>query len=469
MLATMMTGACADQAPAPEQPAFRFPDQPNIILLVIDTLRRDHLSLYDYPRPTTPFLDRLASEGIAVENAWAQVPHTFLSTASLLCSQHFPLTSAGDRSLPNPALDAAGQRRKTAILLDDNLTLAEVFQASGYETVGIFTNPYLHPTSGFWQGFERPTYVLPQRKGLYGNVESVYSSFVDWLEERDSEDQASLRPFFAYVHLMDPHDPYWPPDEQRTRFGVQTRRGIKMSPQLSAEELADSQRLYDGEIHFVDQTLESLVKELRDRGLWQETILVVTADHGEEFMDHGGVKHGRTLYHELLRVPMLFAGAGLADHPAAGQRLGGVVRNLDLGPTLLELAGLTVPESFEGTSLAGILSDLSLGDSPVELAYARAPVSARIPELRSLTDGRWHLIVDVESGDRELYDLASDPAETKSIVTEHPELVDRLSKQIFELEQKLRSAKELARSIPVDQEVDPGTLEQLRALGYITE
>jgi arylsulfatase A-like enzyme len=268
---------------------------------------------------------------------------------------------------------------------------------------------------------------------------------------------------------MDPHDPYWPPQEQRENFGVQTAKRIRLHPQLSEQELDDTKRLYDGEIFFVDQVLERMVQKLKERDLWRDTIFVMTSDHGEEFLDHGGVRHGRTLYHELLRVPMLFAGAGLEDHPAVGRRLKGVVRNLDLGPTLLDLAGLSVPESFEGASLAGILKEQSLGVSPVGFAYARAPVSAKIPEFRSLTDGRWHLIIDINSGEKELYDLSKDPEEKLNLAGELPEVVDRLTPRILELEPELRAAKELGRSIPVRHEVAPHTLEQLRALGYITD
>ena len=450
---------------------FQFPERPSFVVVLVDTLRRDHLGVYGYPKPTTPFLDRLVREGIVVENAWAQAPQTFMSTATLMTSRRFPLTTRNDQFKRIPGLNEEGQKRHARVQFvhSANVTLAEVLRDAGYDTFGAFTNPHHHPTSGFWQGFDDAIYLAPQAQGArrlpYGRGVDVYGKFFEWLDARQADGQEK-RPFFAYLHLMEVHAPYRPPRKLWKKFVEERGENVyttgRPESEPSTTDLAYTAGLYDGEIRFVDGIVEALVEELRTRGLWDRTLVVLSSDHGDELMDHGGMGHGLTVYPELLRVPLLLAGAGLADHPAAGGRLQGVVRNLDLAPTLAELAGVEAA-TFEGTSLAGTLADAILKAVPETLAYAR------IPHLRSLTDGRWHLIVDTRDGERRLFDLKNDPAELRDVAAEHPEHVRRLERRIRVLEAERKVAEEVANGLSSGGDVDPETVEQLKALGYLAD
>jgi len=188
---------------------------PNLVLILVDALRRDHLGAYGYPKPTTPFTDFLAIKGVAFSNAYAQAPNTPGSTATLFTSTHFPFRFRGVEHDPIPGMDEERQRlwANTARLARANLTVAEVLQDAGYQTLGLFTNPHHHATSGYWQGFDDALY-LPTEPGYpYGRVETVCREFRNWLANRDSN-----RPFFAYLHLMNVHNPYTPPTEQLELF-----------------------------------------------------------------------------------------------------------------------------------------------------------------------------------------------------------------------------------------------------------
>ncbi len=431
--------------------SFQLPERPNVVLVVVDALRRDHLGVYGYPKPTSPVLDALAAEGVVAWDAWSQAPQTFLSTATLLTSRRFPLVFE-DRS-----------HERVWGLHDANHTLAEVLRESGYATFAAFTNPHHHPASGFWQGFEKSVYLTSEDRA-YGRGVDVYRSFFEWLDT-----SSTPQPFFAYLHFMEVHNPYMPPKKIRQLFVEQKGRRLSLErsvadPAPSAEDLAYTVALYDGEIRFVDSILGDLVGELRSRGLWERTLFVLTSDHGDEFMEHGGLGHGKTLYPEMMRIPLLFAGAGLED--VAEHRLDGLVRNLDLAPTLAAAAGASAAgrpaETFEGTDLLGAI----LGGEavPAEVSYAWRGTQ------RSLTDGSWHFLADVHDGGKWLYDCDADPFSTADVTTEHPEVTRRLARRVAELEKERRKVERLARSLGEDGEgIDEEVVRQLRALGYLAD
>ncbi len=452
--------AAGEAVPAAD--AFEFPQRPNIIVVLIDTLRRDHLELYGYERPTTPFLKTLAEEGIVAENAWSQAPQTFLSTATLLTSRRFPLThelTPGEARVaskdPHPRVQA---------IQDANVTLAEVFTDAGYDTFAVFTNPHHHPASGFRQGFAHSVYLPPESgERPYGRGVEVHRRFFEHL---DAQADGETVPFFAYLHLMEVHSPYRPPRALRKLFVTQQGKDLYTNgrPESPPEEadLTYMRALYDGEIRFVDGILEALVDDLRARGLWENTLLVITSDHGDEFFEHGGFGHGKTVYSEMLRVPMLFAGAGLERHPAAGGRLAGLLRNLDLAPTLTEIAGIEKPGSFEGTSLLRALRSQELDGRSNRLAIARHPT------WRSLTDGRWHLIAIPTSAATYLYDVEADPAQQSDVAAKHPDIVRKMVRRLGELEEERKQSEKLAANLAAGgEEPSPEVMEQLRALGYL--
>ncbi|MCP4592048.1 MAG: sulfatase-like hydrolase/transferase, partial [bacterium] len=231
-------------------PQIRFPEPPNVILIVVDTLRRDHVGVYGYPRPTTPFLDELAAQGVVFENAYSQAPQTFNSTVTLLTSRYFPYLVRNTQFESVPGLDEESQARHAQVpyLAKMNLTLPEVLGEGGYETLGVFTNPHHHATSGFWQGFEKTEYLTPESRAVaYARGPKIHQAFFEWLDQRRTD-----RPYFAYLHFMDVHAPYRPPHKLRKLFVTvpgrdRYRKGKPTGDQIpSAEDLAYMQALYDG-------------------------------------------------------------------------------------------------------------------------------------------------------------------------------------------------------------------------------
>lgn len=451
---------------APGRSGFTFPEQPNIILVVADALRRDHLGLYGYDRPTTPFLDSLADEAIVVEDAWSSAPETLHSISSLFTSRHFSFLGRNEDYEPIPGLTEEIQHRHALAprFLDANSTLAELLRKAGYQTLGVFTNPHHHSTSGFWQGFDRPVFLPPTGSNRpYASGADVYYEFFDWLDGRESTDT----PFFAYLHLMEPHNPYRPPKHLRRIFVDRPGDDVfvtgKPEHPPDAVDLAFTTALYDGEIRFTDGVVREMVGELERRGLWSDTLLVFTSDHGDELMDHGGMGHGTTLHRELLRIPLLFAGAGLERHP--GRKLLGVVSILDLAPTLVAVADAPVPGSFQGRSLLPLIEAGPLRTPSDAIALARGGGS-----LRSVVDRRWHLIADLDSGEYRLYDRIADPDERIDLGADEDGVVHALAQHVADLEAERLEMESLVRLAGKDRlevEIDPAILEQLEALGYL--
>lgn len=447
----LLTACGTAEAPAAERP--------HIVLVLVDALRRDHVGAYGYSRPTTPFLDRLAAEGVVFDNAWAQASQTFNSTSTLLTSRHFPYLAASLGVAPIPGL-AEGLRlrhAKVPRLAAANLTLPEVLRDAGYETLGLFTNPHHHPASGFWQGFTTARY-LPRSADMaaYARGPKVHAALFDWLDQRQSD-----APFFVYFHLMDVHAPYRPPLRLRKRFvTVKGReRYLNGIPEegLTADDLAYMEALYDAEIRFVDGVIEALVEDLEERGLWHRTVLVVTSDHGDEFLDHGGLGHGMTLEPEQLRIPLIIAGPGVELIPA---RAGNLVRNLDLAPTLADLAGIEVSD-FEGESLLPALRGESHDDRRTSFAW--------LGTLRSLSDADWHFATDLASGATTLYDLRRDSRGTTNLAEERPEVVEDLSAALRRFERRRVEAERFMADNPEEaaEALPAEIVDQLRALGYL--
>ena len=186
-----------------------------MILVLVDALRRDHVGLYDYPKPTTPFMDELGHRGVVFDDALSQAPQTLNSTASLFTSRIFPFLLRGVEHQPVPGVapEQKDQWARTPRLAAANLTVAEVLAASGNQTIALFNNPHHHPTSGFDQGFDTARLLDRDAGQAYATVDTVADAFLDWHATRDPD-----RPYFAYLHLMDPHNPYRPPEAYRDIF-----------------------------------------------------------------------------------------------------------------------------------------------------------------------------------------------------------------------------------------------------------
>ena len=447
---------CRDKSRAHEPELFRQappartaadPSRPNIIIISIDTLRADHTGVYGYDRPTTPFLDRFAKECAVFENCQAQSSWTPPSVGSLFTSlyptQH---GSLGKDRIP---------------LAEENRTLAELLGEAGYFTAAFSASPFIHPDFGFGQGFM-----------LFGfdpseNAAALNRMVLEWLKDRPPS------PFFLYVMFFDPHFPYAPPAPFDRKFQTgpdgrplwEERRvtRIKSLLELGASvgretyEFLKSQ--YDAEIAFTDSQLELLIEELKARGLLENSILVITSDHGEEFLEHGGFGHGHTLYQELIRVPLIIR---LPGPPREGTRIKTVVRQIDVLPTVLEEAGIALPEKIEGLSLLPLIHEPGAGqDRP---AYSVTGHMFREETLlKSLRRGRYQLIVSEKPDRIELYDLEHDPEQLDNLALKKPELLSFMLDELVALEKEMHPS-------PVSG-AGPATpdraRELLRRLGYL--
>ena len=401
----LAAGGCRPAGPrAPE-------DRWNVIVLMVDTLRADRMSLYGAERPTTPGLERLARESVVFDRARSQAGCTFPSVASLLTSRH------ANRFMAR--IDENGMA-----VPDDVPYLPDVLRRHGYATAAVSSSLIVRDT---------PSTV--NRQGGYGRGfdrfdESCLERPASCVQARAEEILGSLpEPFFLYLHYLDPHAPYRPPAWHARRFA--TRRSDRLwvnegdpgrifrrlyegedGIELRPEDLSHFVDLYDEEIRFFDDQLSRFVEGLRDRGLLSRTLLVLVADHGEELMDHGEFGHCRDLaYETLLHTPLLVRLPGGAP---SGRR-SAPVDNLDLVPTVLDYLGIAVgppgrdgSTPFDGRSLRPLIEG---ADRPVSRFHF-----ALQGTVRTVTDGRFKLLADQESGRESLYDLSSDPRETRDLL-----------------------------------------------------
>jgi len=422
-------------------------ERPNIVCVVIDTLRADHLGLYGYQRPTSPALDELGRRALVVDRMIAQSSWTKPSVASLFTSL-------------NPSQHRAVEETTQNVLAGSLTTLAEILQQEGYRTAGFSENPHIGPSTRFDQGFD----LFQTLGGFDGNKDFVVQGARAFLEQATNQRD----PFFLYLHILDPHGPYEPGPERRSEFlgdlessdarvrqgrVGQLAEGTQLLAQLTPQDLDYLRALYDAELRQTDQVVAELLTRLEQLGLRERTIVLVTSDHGEEFLEHGTLKHGYQLFEETVRVPLILAVPG-----APARRVGdAALQHIDLAPTLLELVGLPVPGTFRGQSFAGLLRGESLPERPMVLETAWRGV-----DIKALRRGRWKLIVDRVAGTRRLFDLETDPAELHDRSASEPGLVDELEAELT------RATAPLSGLQPDDASGagDPQAERALRALGY---
>jgi arylsulfatase A-like enzyme len=410
LLAAVLTTSCGDGGVEPGRPG------PHGILLVsIDTLRADHLGCYGYARQTSPFLDELSGRGALFEQAIAASPWTLPSHASLL---------SGLSPSTHRAVEGSEAIAPSVALA------AELFGEAGYRTGGFVASWFVSRRYGFDRGFQRFE-DFGQTGG--GNVKEkivarrVVDEATAWLRENGQ------RPFFLFVHLYDPHWNFDPPPEHAALFDTGYRGPREkyrkyhyyLDNPLPADLLAHEIALYDGEIHYADAELRRLHGVLDQLGLAESVLTLVTADHGEEFFERGSWGHAHTLYDELMRVPLIVAGPGVRP----GARLGGQVRHVDVLPTLLEAAGLPVPERLHGRSF---WARLQAGVDPVGDQRPAFLESSRFEtNLIGVRRGGWKIVGDLNDGGRLLFDLREDPGEEADLATERPETLAGLDEEML--------------------------------------
>jgi arylsulfatase A-like enzyme len=430
---------------------------PNVVMIVVDTLRADRLGAYGNTRGLTPFLDQLAQRGVVFTNASAASSWTVPSVASLLTSRY-----------PSQHHVVAFSSR----LADEEVTFAERLRDAHYLSAGFSANFRLLERLGYAQGFDYWRSDAQPSGRLTGA--QLREQGLAWLD--GAWHRGTPRPLLLYFQFMEPHSPYTPPEPFLSRFarnddgsasdGVATlhhllEQRVHGQP-CPPEDLHVIERFYDGEVATVDEAIRLLFGELERRGILEHAVIIITADHGEEFGEHDGLEHGRTLYDESIRVPLIVLAPGLP----AGRRVAESVSLIDVAPTLLDLLGVSAEPRFEGRSLVPLMRSGSSADgAPVDVLFELAPTGwggAHQVHDRGIRRGPLKLLLRRDGG-RESYDLASDPGE------QHPN-PPQIAQQVNALASDLeRASTTLSRrvSTPVPGEaIDDATKEKLRALGY---
>jgi arylsulfatase A-like enzyme len=433
-------------------------------LIVIDALRARNLGCYGYAGGTSPEIDRLAREGVLFEQAITVGGNTSTSIPALFTGQ-YPFFETQDRWTDAPfGMDRFGQTPGTKGLPESMTTLAEYLSAAGYQTAGFVTNPYLKSVFNMQQGFEHYEEIFDEHgSGRAGQVVRRvlrHSNSLDW-----------KKPTFLYLHLMDTHNPYRTPDPSMQASIPEPARAAEHTKSLVAWKnlrgtLGEHEglhrymtALYDASIRRADGAVGRILRHLQDRQLTEKTLFIVTADHGEEFLEHGGTFQKRTFFEELVHVPLILRVPG----GPRGVRRPELVRSFDITPTILDYAGIaTAARHMEARSFRALLEGGRF-DGPRE-AYAG------FPALRMLRTDRYKLL-RYWSGREAFYDLRRDPREEHDLAQSGDERIRRahasLAQRLDQTVDRLRAQGVSPGNAPEDGTVDEATREQLKALGYI--
>lgn len=457
------------------------PVTPNVVLVSIDSLRADHLSAYGYERLTSPHIDALARSGALFEDAFSTTSWTLPSHIALFTSMYDTVHGVVSHGR---ALDPL------------RTTLPQVLGQHGYATAGFYSGPYLIPAFGFGRGFdtyvpcmdyldadamERTDLVPASHRASHGDVTSpcLYDAVASWLDGRRD------KPFFLFVHMWDVHYDYIPPADYAQRFtdpayessidftDLQNNPAINRG--MDRRDLAHLIGLYDGEIAFTDHYLGRIVERLESLGLRDDTLIVVTADHGEAFFEHGLKGHQNDLYDEVLRIPLIFSWPG---HVVAGRHYTEQVSIIDIMPTILGLADIPAPPEILGRDLSPLLRDERESDHAGSTVFAELTVFGRSYDLhlKALRTPQYKAVANLAppGGGRprvDVYDLAADPGEQRPIGRDRADLARMAARQLDEM---ITRSEEYARGLP--REAADGSApdlapirDRLRALGYLPE
>ena len=445
----------------------------SVVLVSIDTLRADHLGCYGYDRPTTPNIDSFAAEGVLFE----QCVNTGGGTLPVHLSMLTSLAPAVHGVFP-------GNGRALA---EGHTTLAEALHDAGYATAAFVDGGYLSGNFGFTQGFD--LYFDRNYKGLIGRIESYFDDgglaellprTLAWVSRHRK------RPFFVFLHTYDTHSavlrlPYESPPPFLNRFvdsgysgsfdGCRANRcaselllwhnqarreeALASNELFTSEEMEYTVALYDGAIAYVDHQIGLLLAALEEFGVAQRTLVVLTSDHGEEFLEHGLLLHDQN-YEEVARVPLIVR---FPDRSHAGLRVANLVSTLDLLPSILDATGAPPIPQAMGLSLLPLASSSSAEsfERPVHIASGREKLRTR----------HWSLLAEAD-GPAELYSLTDDPTEQINRIAEHPAVAAELFDRLLEIQSReiiIRDRLGFADSEKAELTSDE--LEELRALGYV--
>ena len=449
--------------------------RPNVIFILVDTLRADRLGCYGRQGNLSPWMDEIAEEGVLFERTIAESSWTLPSVASLFSGLYpsvHKVTSYQD------ALDIAGAPGSSVRYFNEQFTtLAETLQAHGYVTAGFSANPFITEKLGFAQGFDHFDSSFAANETL-GHV--VNEAALRWLAQRDKS-----KPFFLYLHYMDVHDPYKAGDEYveplvdaiarlKQKTPLPRREMKRHSPFFtkSARAYLDVPKhralfacveywraRYDAGVPQINDYLNRLRTQLDEMDLWDDTYVIITADHGESLGEHGLWAHGLSAHQDQLHVPLILR---WPKHLPAKRRITQTVRLFDVMPTLLEQLNIPTAEPLQAHSLVGLLR----GDT-TETPPALAEAIKQKPQEKALVVAQWKLLADLDEPRFELYNLDDDPTEQKDLATEFPERVATLRRQLME---QLAVNDNLGASVEVSEtRLTAVERERLKDIGYIDD
>lgn len=453
---------------APE--TFTFKDHPtkHVFLITVDTLRQDVVSRFNPAGGLTKEMDRLASDGASFTNAFSPAPWTLPAIASIMTG----LSPGVHRAIHY----ASALPKKT-------VTLAEIFSDNGYRTVAFGDNIFLTPRTNMDQGFHEyhwtpvpflsadafdvglAHWIWALPLNLTTSTEKLTDNTIAWIEENKQDD------FFLWLHYYDPHMPYAPPEEYLSEEYLNSgnplyfmdmlrvRTGLRA---MEREERDWIKSLYDGEVRYVDHEIGRLLDYIQNAGIYEDALIVLTSDHGEEFWDHGGWEHGHTLYNELIHVPLFIKPSG--NQPSS--IINTYVTTQSLPLTFLELCNVQPPTpNLMTESLTGLIDDPAL-TPPVENIYSGYLLYYQ--HLESVLFGEKKLIHDINSKSHQFFDLVNDPKEIAPLVG----LEDNTLDNGFNLLDKEKKDNEsIRKSIGINESASPTLNERdiqtLEAVGYL--
>ncbi|MGO9109039.1 MAG: sulfatase-like hydrolase/transferase [Thermoguttaceae bacterium] len=394
---------------------------PNVLLVSIDTCRADRLSCYGYKRPTTPNIDAVARDGAMFKTAMTPVPLTTPAHSSMLTGMYPPTHGVHLNTCDR--------------LADSNVTLAKLLREAGYQTAAFVAAFPLDSRFGLNQGFDTydGQFTEEAKKVIFSHRagEKVNRPALAWLDDH------AKKPFFLFLHYYDAHHPYDP-----------------HPPHTSAY----TDDPYAGEIAYVDNCIGQVLDRLRELGAYDNTLVIITADHGESLDEHGEADHGFFIYQCTLHVPLVIR----MPHCRKGIQVDGNVSLVDIVPTVLDLLGLKAPELVEGVSLRAALEG---GPAPQgqRAIYGESLYAGTFgcSPLHSIIEGPWKYILAPRA---ELYDLTQDPGERTNLVGKQPQLAQGLRGRLEAMVKKLETAA-LPRGPSI---VDPEAVKRLKSLGYVS-
>ncbi len=447
----------------------------NVILLVIDTLRADHLGVYGYPRNTSPNIDALASDGILFDNPWSQWPATGPSMSAIFTGKYVHTT---------------GVKPRTPCKLTKDITLAEILNANELKTGAVVSNGALTPKYGFNRGYdddgEEEDYEIANASDDYMRIgdsgDSVTQTSIDWIKKNKGNQ------FFMWIHYVKPHTKYVPTHPFNESFIDDRYYGthdLKLNEEFNDDIGGISGRAnlnnktnffyyvsqYDGEIQYVDDEVGKLIEGIESMGLKNKTLIIITSDHGETMGEHNAFfEHGWFIYESTMKVPLIISSP--IGFPVK-KRIKTPVQAIDIMPTILEFLNIEIPEDLEGESLYPLI----FNDSVDKEQFIYTEGGREGEYIKAIRDNRWKLIHVPEGDDRrrmkgveyELYDLQEDPMEQENLMEKRKDVFESLYGNFTWFIKKEKRPVNLDDE-PVLDENDPEdrkTLKALRDLGYI--